>query len=153
MEPIVLMIATIARMVGEEGGGGGGSTLVLNLLDLQWWQTLVIVLGAAGLSPAPWILGLATHRIQFTAAAEANYEKRVAEHAEHYDALVAVKDQRYADLEAAAQKNERALELEKERADTAMGALVKSTEVAEMTVHVIQELRQAAQEVDTDGRR
>ena len=34
MEPIVLVIATIARMVGgEEGGPGGGGTLVFDLFD------------------------------------------------------------------------------------------------------------------------
>ena len=153
MEPIVLMIATIMRMAGEEGGtGGGGGELVINLLDLQWWQALSAILVAAGLSPAPWILGLATNKIQFTAVAEANYDKRLAEVNQHHDDLVAVKDQRYADLEATAQKNEQALEIEKNRADAATAALIESTQVAKMTVHVIEELRQAAQEVDPDGR-
>lgn len=153
MEPIVLVIATIARMVGgEEGGSGSSGTLVIDLLDLQWWQILFGIIAAAGLSPAPWILGLAANKLTFTATAEANYQKRVDDLTEHHDALVAVKDQRYADLEATAKKNEQALVIEKDRADAATAALIESTQVAKMTVHVIEELRQAAQEVDPDGR-
>ena len=153
MEPIVLVIATIARMVGgEEGGPGGGGTLVFDLFDLQWWQALIGILVGLGLSPAPWILGLATNKITFTATAEAHYQKRVEEITEHHDALDALKDQRYADLEATALKNEQAVAIEKERADTVTAALVESTGVGKMAVHVIQELRQAAEEVDHGDR-
>lgn len=144
-------IATITRVATEVNNGGGGG-VVIDLLNLQWWQTLIAVLAAAGLSPAPWILGLATNKIQFTSTADANYEKRIAEITEHHDDLVALKDQRYADLEATAQKNERAAAIEKERADAATAALAESTEVVRMTGHIIQELRQAAQEVDADGK-
>lgn len=37
---------------------------------LEWWQALAAIIGAFGLSPAPWILGLAFGRLQFSAPAE-----------------------------------------------------------------------------------
>lgn len=161
MDLVVLAIATMGRVVAEVNNGGGG--VVIDLLNMQWWQSLIALLGVAGLSPAPWILGLATNKLQFTAAAEAGYAKRAAElneyHAkrleerdEYHDNLVAVKDQRYADLEATAQKLEAAEALHRDRADQANAALVESTEVVKMTGHIIQELRQAAQEVIPGGK-
>ena len=151
MQTIGLVAAAVARMAGEEGAPSGNGTLVIDLFNLEWWQALIGIIGLLGLSPAPWILGLATNKLQFTATADANYEKRVAELTEHHDALVAVKDERYADLEATAEKNALAVGIERERADAVTAALVESTGVAEMAVHVIGELRQAAQGVDTDG--
>ena len=47
--------------------------MVIDLLDLQWWQIVVGLVGVLGFSPAPWILGLATNKLQFTSTADANY--------------------------------------------------------------------------------
>ncbi len=141
---------TVLTIVTEVNDGGGGG-VVIDLLNLQWWQTLIALLAAAGLSPAPWILGLATNKIQFTAVADATYEKRLAELQAYHEDLSRVKDQRYADLEATAKKNEQAVQIERERADNATKALAESTDVARMATHVIEEMRQAAQEVTPDG--
>lgn len=46
--------------------------------DLEWWQTLAAVVGALGLSPAPWIFGLALGRLQFSAPAERAYNARLS---------------------------------------------------------------------------
>lgn len=67
------------------------ATIVLPGFD--WWQGLVILIGALGLSPAPWILGLAFNRIQFTKTATELHDQRVAElkegHARELDAAKA----------------------------------------------------------------
>lgn len=143
----IAMAVTIGRVLTEVGGGGTSGGLNIDLMDMQWWQALIAILGILGLSPAPWILGLATNKIQFTSTADANYALRSQEMRDNYDALVAVKDQRYSDLEATTLKTERAAATDKQTAATSVEALAESTEVTKMAVHIVQELRQAAQEV------
>jgi hypothetical protein len=151
MEWVALtVIFATSRIFSEVGGGGGG--LTIDLMNLQWWQTLIGLLATAGLSPAPWILGLATNKIQFTSTADAAYEKRVKELNDYHDSIVESKDQRYADLEATNAKLEQAVATQQVRADTTTAALAESTEVTKMMGHVIQELRQAAEEMTTNGR-
>lgn len=144
----MVVAVAVGRALAEVGGGAGtGGGLNIDLMDMQWWQALIAILGILGLSPAPWILGLATNKIQFTSTADANYALRSKEMSDNYDALVAVKDQRYADLEATVAKTEQAAATDKQTAAIATGALAESTEVTKMAIHVVQELRQAAQEV------
>ncbi|QQO39443.1 hypothetical protein SEA_ZAGIE_41 [Microbacterium phage Zagie] len=133
--------------VGGGGDGGGSPSLNVDLLDLQWWQVVVGLLGVVGFSPAPWILGLATNKLQFTSTADANYALRAQEMRENFDALAAEKDRAYAVLEATVTKTEQAGALDRQTAATATEALAESTEVTKMAIHVVQELRQAAQEV------
>lgn len=57
----------------------GDPGIFLDLSNIQWWQSVVAILGLLGLSPAPWILGLATGRIQFAGPAEKAYASRVEE--------------------------------------------------------------------------
>ncbi len=151
MTLVAIMVGRALTEVGGGGGGGGTPSLNVDLLDLQWWQILVGILGVVGFSPAPWILGLATNKLQFTVTADANYEKRAQEMRDNYDALVAVKDQRYADLEAAMVKLEQAAATDKQTAAVVSEALAESTDVAKMAIHVVEELRQAAQEVTPHG--
>lgn len=146
MDLIIAMVVSLG-VLSEIPGGGGGGGLTVDLMNLQWWQTLMVVLAAAGLSPAPWILGLATNKIQFTSTADANYEKRAQEMRDNYEALVAEKDKAYAVLEATVTKTEQAGAIDRQTAATATEALAESTEVTKMAIHVVQELRQAAQEV------
>lgn len=138
------------RVLTEVGGGGGGGdtpSLNIDLLDLQWWQVIVGLIGILGFSPAPWILGLATNKLQFTSTADANYALRSQEMRDNYEALVTEKEARYTDLKAAAQRTEQAGAIDRQTAATATEALAESTEVTKMAIHVVQELRQAAQEV------
>lgn len=165
-DEVLRLLGTVAMAqvfaVGEEGGNSQAGTLIIDLLNMQWWQALIALLGAAGLSPAPWILGLATNRLQFTKAAEAAYEKREQamreNHAREMAALTAyhekvleAKDQRYADLEEIHDQNVEALTAQKERADKVTSAMFGATDALKMTTHVIQELRQAAEEVTPNG--
>lgn len=53
--------------------------MIVDLANLEWWQAFVGILVALGLSPAPWILGLALGRIQFTGPARADFAARVAD--------------------------------------------------------------------------
>ncbi|QUE25337.1 hypothetical protein SEA_FIZZLES_42 [Microbacterium phage Fizzles] len=148
MDWLIAMMAAY-RVLAEVGGGGGSEpSLTIDLLDLQWWQILVGILGVLGFSPAPWILGLATNKIQFTVTADANYEKRAQEMRDNYDALVAEKDARYHDLDARFQKVEQAAATDRQTVSTVSAALAESTDLGKMAIHVIDEMRQAAQEVD-----
>ncbi|WNN94068.1 membrane protein [Microbacterium phage Fregley] len=160
MEWIAWTIAITGRVIAEVGGGGGGSdpSFVIDLMDMQWWQAILAVVAALGLSPAPWVLGLAAGKIQFTSTAEAIYEKRIAELGEYHAKVLEGEQKRYTDLQAtaaksenAALKNEQAVAIERQRADTATEALAESTDVVRMAMHIVQELRQAAQEVTPSG--
>lgn len=137
------------RVLTEVGGGGSGGdpSLNIDLLDLQWWQILVGILGVLGFSPAPWILGLATNKLQFTSTAEANFALRAQEMRTHYDALAAEKDKAYTALEGTVAKVEQAGAIDRQTAAISTEALAESTEVTKMAIHVVNELRQAAQEV------
>lgn len=151
MDWIFIAMAVSYRVITEVGGGGSGGgdapSLNIDLLDLQWWQILVGILGAIGFSPAPWILGLATNKLQFTSTAEANFAIRSEEMRKHFEALALEKDKAYAVLEARTAKIEQAAATDKQTAAVTTEALAESTEVAKMAIHVVQELRQAAQEV------
>lgn len=160
MEWIVVAIVTAGRVMAEVNGGdpAGDPSFVIDLMDMQWWQALLAIIAALGLSPAPWVLGLATGKIQFTSTAEAIYEKRIAELGEYHDKVLEAEKTRYRDLEAvatksenAALKSEQAVAIERQRADTSTEALAESTDVVRMAMHIVQELRQAAQEVSPRG--
>lgn len=167
LEDLFRMGATHALLqlltaVGEEGSTSQNGTLIIDLLNMQWWQALFGIIAALGLSPAPWILGLATNRIQFTAAANAAYEKReqvmrenhareMAALESYHEKVLLAKDQRYSDLEEVHDRNVVALGSQTERADKATNAVYGVTGALKQTAHVIDELRQAAQEVSPDG--
>lgn len=157
----VFLAATLFPLPGDVGGGGAPS-LVVDLLDLQWWQALGIFLAGLGLSPAPWILGLAVNRIQFTKVSDAAHARELAKAQTAWDAekanliayhddLMKGKDQRYADLEAANQKNIDAAEQQRLRADKMTEALAESTKAIEGTNYVLHEFVTAAKEVNGDG--
>jgi hypothetical protein len=72
--------------------------MVIDLMNLEWWQTLVGILALLGLSPAPWLLGVATGRIQFTAPAQRAFDERVAELKASHEIALAEKDKTHAQL-------------------------------------------------------
>lgn len=53
--------------------------MLVDVADIQWWQTLIAIIVALGLSPGPWVLGLAFGRLQFSKPAAADYNQRVAD--------------------------------------------------------------------------
>ena len=78
--------------LAEQIPDGGGTGVLLDVANLQWWQTLVGVLGIAGLSPAPWLLGLATGRIQFSAPARTDFEAQKKEMREAHERELTSRD-------------------------------------------------------------
>lgn len=139
--------------MGEVAPDGNGGVFV-DIANLQWWQTLLGILGVAGLSPAPWILGLATGKIQFTAVARKDFDRQLVEKdAAHqrelaardlyHQGLMAGEKQRYADLERANQANTAAAERNRERADEVTDAALEMTKVVEANTHIMRSLKQA----------
>jgi hypothetical protein len=149
-------------------GAAGEPSLTVDLLNLEAWQAVIGVLVALGLSPAPWILGLALGRIQFTGPAERGYTARTEElkqaHArevesmkaaakealagavEHHTHLIAEKDARYAELKESRDYYRKARLEERDRADAATVQLLDSVEVAKASMQALTALDEAAKD-------
>lgn len=121
-----------------------------DLANVQWWQAVIVILVGLGLSPAPWILGLAQGKIQFTAVSRKDFERQLAERDRFHDALMVQERQRYADSEAARKLNADAAERERARAEKATDVLVEMTEVVQGAQHFMRSQLEAsgAQVVD-----
>jgi hypothetical protein len=139
------------------------SGLTIDLLNLEWWQSLIAILGLLGLSPAPWLLGLAVNRIQFTGPARADFARQLKDKDDahqrelagkdaYYSALLVGKDQRYADLEKANAANLATAEKHEARADELTDAVIEVAEIVRQNTHVVQSFDQVTREVVQDGR-
>lgn len=135
---LTALLSTTLTVLAD-GGQAPQPGLVVDLLNLQWWQALVGIVGLLGLSPAPWLLGLATNRIQFTAPAQAEKQRALDEKDRHYQALIAEKDKTSEGYRLAAEKN-------KERADHVTDAALDMTRVIEANTHVIASVNEIARE-------
>lgn len=104
-------------------------------MDLQWWQIVVGIVGALGLSPAPWITALLLRKLMPLGA----HLERVADIKEahklemqHSDdghaRELAGKDEIIAALRADSVKKDEATQLERDRADSATAKLGALTE-------------------------
>lgn len=136
-------------------------SVYIDLLNLEWWQALIAIIGLLGLSPAPWLLGLATGKIQFTLQADAQHGREISQlekaHAAeianlkaYHQAVVEAKDTRYADLEQANQKNIEVGEAHRARADAATAALSQAATAIEASNHIIEAFTEASKEVGVD---
>lgn len=74
------------------------SGLVIDFAHLEPWQWLFGAIGVLGLSPAPWILGLALGRLQFTKTAQANYAARAADLISANDKLLGAQNDYHAKI-------------------------------------------------------
>jgi hypothetical protein len=140
------IIASTGSMVGAMADVNPGPTLMVDLFDLQWYQSLGLLLAGLGLSPAPWLLGLATNRIQFTGPAEKEKQRALEEQKRHYEALLASEARRYSDLEKSNEQNAAAAKTERTRADFVTDAVLEIKEVVEANTHVIASVHQVARE-------
>lgn len=130
--------------------------MLLDIANLDWWQALVTLLGVLGLSPAPWILGLALGRIQFSAPADRTYAARLGDlkeqHALEVANLVAYhlsiingKDEHYAELKESRDGYRAATVTERERADKVSDALAEFGELGKLAVHALTALDEVRQ--------
>lgn len=148
----------------ETNPGGGTSGVFIDITNLEWWQALSALIGALGLSPAPWLLGLATGKIQFSGPARKDFERQLvdlsAAHGreleardKYHGALMTGQQTRYADLERSNTANAEAAERERVRADAATEAVWEMAEVAKASAHVMASVGEAARMAteDQDG--
>ena len=145
----------ILTLRGLDGSGSTGPGFMVDLLDVQWWQGIIGIIVLLGLSPAPWILGLAVGRIQFTKASDAAHARELAAREKgwseekaalenYHVALTAERQQRYSDLQVAHEQ-------QRVRADTMTTALAESTAVITSVGHIMHEITNAAKGVSPDG--
>lgn len=131
--------------------------MLIDLANLEWWQTLVAIAAALGLSPAPWILGLALGRIQFAAPAERETDKRIADLKEahalelknltaYHEGILKGKDERYADVKESRDGYKAATVIERERADKVTDTLAEFGELGKLAVHALAALDEVAKE-------
>lgn len=136
-------------------GSSGTSGVVIDLLSLQWWQGLIAIAGLVGLSPAPWLLGMARDKIAFTAPMRADYDARIgdlkdaharalAELVAHNAALLAQKDEAYAELKTSRDYYRQARLEEQQRANELSEQLAESAKMARTVVHFLEAFDEAA---------
>lgn len=128
-------------MIAESAPG------IVDLANLEWWQSLVGILGLLGLSPAPWLLGLATGRIQFSAPAEKAYDTRLKEQLDHHVQVNTIQTERYTDLKESRNYYRDAYNVEHERANKATETVAEVLEALNATNHVLSSITKAAEEV------
>lgn len=156
------MLWWLAQFVAS-GSTPDAPSIVIDLLDLQWWQALLAIIGVLGLSPAPWLLGLAAGKIQFSTPARADFdrqlkdkdaahERELAGKDAYYSALLAGKDQRYADLEKANDANREAARRHEDRADQLTEAVLEVAEIVQQNTHIVESFNEVTREVVSDGR-
>lgn len=131
--------------------------MLIDLADLEWWQALATLIAALGLSPAPWLIGMALGRIQFSAPARAVYDERVADlKTQHADAVKALttyhaevlaeRDERYDELRTSRDYYREARIVERDRADKVTDQLAEALELARLNTHLLQSLDEATKD-------
>jgi hypothetical protein len=148
-------------MLMEGLGASGtptGPTLIVDLLSMQWWQAFALFAAGVGLSPAPWLLGMARDKIAFTVPMRAAHERRVEElkanHAReleerdrHHAAELATRQEAFADMVVSRDYYRKARLEEQSRADKASGALAEATaELGRLTSQVLRAFDEVAKE-------
>lgn len=153
LNPTLAAAMTITAAATE----GPSSGIFIDLAQIQIWQGLIAIGVGLGLSPAPWILGLAFGRIQFTKVADAAHNRELlrvtdaharelAEQERHYEALLAVEVSRYSELAQSNKANVEAVEKHRSRADSVTDGALKMTEVIAANTYVIGQLNEVARE-------
>lgn len=128
------------------------SPVVVDLANLQWWQALIGLITVLGLSPAPWLLGLASGKIQFSAPAQKTYAERIQDMDEHHKQVEGIQAERYADLRESRNYYRDAFNTEHDRANKATETVAEVLDAIKATNHVMSSITQAAEEVASDQR-
>lgn len=143
-------------VLATQGAGGG---FYVDLLNLQWWQALIGIVVALGLSPAPWITALATGRLLFRADLDERLRKRDQEHEKalesqksYYEALLVGKDERYADLKSANEANAQAAIRERERAEEITDVALELSDIVRANNHFLESLGAVSEIVEKEDR-
>lgn len=150
----MISLAVFVSALVEQSGSAG---VVFDFANTQWWQWLVATIVALGLSPAPWILGLATGKIQFTHTAERHFEQRVADLVTANDRLLGMqhdfhgaidreKDRALAEMTGSRDYYREARLEEKRQKDQVVDALVESIEVAHTGTRALDTIARVAEE-------
>lgn len=138
--------------------------MIIDLADIQWWQALIGIITGLGLSPAPWILGLATGKIQFTAPADRAYESRVqdlkagyqltlqekdkthnnatVELTKHHEEIRQYDQERYNEMKLSRDGYRDATTEQRTRADKATDTALRAVEAVEATTHILTSLNE-----------
>ena len=130
----------------------GSSPVVVDLANLQWWQALIGLITVLGLSPAPWLLGLASGKIQFSAPAQKTYSERIQDMDEHHKQVEGIQAERYADLKESRNYYRDAFNTEHDRANKATETVAEVLDAIKATNHVMSSINIAAEEVASDQR-
>ena len=123
------------------------SPVMVDLANLQWWQALIGLITVLGLSPAPWLLGLASGKIQFSAPAQKTYTERIQDLDEHHKHVEAIQVERYADLKESRNYYRDAFNTEHDRANKATETVAEVLDAIKATNHVMSSITIAAEEV------
>lgn len=137
---------------------------MVDLANLEWWQSFVGIIALLGLSPAPWLLGLATGRLQFASPAQKNHESQIkalqeqftarvtdlkeahradiVELVDHHDKINCIQVERYAEMKESRDGWKEATSVERERANIATAAVSEVLTVVKATNHVLSSLQE-----------
>lgn len=156
MGPVGMLVLAMTAATGAvlsavpvETGGG----FYVDLANLQWWQTLIGVAGALGLSPIPWITalarGLLLWRSDFErqlAAKDKEHAKVVAQIEKNYEALRKLDAERYGELKETNALNVAVAQQERQRADDLTESVMGGVgTVLEANVHALGSFHKAAE--------
>jgi len=131
------------------------SDALLTVPSLEWWQALVALAAAVGLSPAPWLFGMARDKIAFTAPMRAAFETRVEEIKAAHARELAERDRHHAaelqsraDVATEVKESRELMRIahseEQDRADRATAALAETAaKTANLTGYLLEAFNEA----------
>lgn len=120
--------------------------MTIDLMNLDGWQVIIGMLGALGLSPAPWLLGLASNRLQFTKTARIDEALRIADLEKYHAGILAEKDKALEGMRESRNYYRDAHTVEVVAREKATAQLAEvGAEYAELTTHLLASLNEAAE--------
>ncbi|MDF2915906.1 MAG: hypothetical protein K0S70_123 [Microbacterium sp.] len=147
MIPTAMILSAVAL-----AAVGGGTGVYVDLLNLQWWQAVLGIGAALGVSGAPWLTALAAGRLLFRADLDRQLKKSDEEHAkamaqqkDYYEALREIDKQHYGELKESNIANAIAAQTERKRADDVTDAVLEVGAVLEANTHALNSFHRAVE--------